>query len=70
MIRFIFKHKYKDAVNGYENDGFTTLDVNCKPVESMLLKGGFSEDGYERFTVVGAEIVSDLVPSIDDEACL
>jgi hypothetical protein len=57
MLRFIIRSKYKDRCNGVECERLTTIDGEVPQLESILRGGGFAEDGYELYELVGVEVL-------------
>jgi len=58
MLRFIVSKNWKDTVSGAEGQQFVTIDGDITELEDLLLSGGFGEDGYEHYHLVGVEIVA------------
>lgn len=57
MLRMIIKHSFKDHVSGCEGSGFITIDFENAEIEDLLISGGRSEHGYDRYEIVGVEIL-------------
>lgn len=58
MLRAIIRHKHRDQNNGLEIDEFETLDFDSEVLEEVLRSGGYSESGYDYWTVVGVQILA------------
>lgn len=58
MLRFIIKREIKDGYNGLVLSDFETLDLDVPSLESILTGGGFSENSYDRSSLVGVEVLA------------
>jgi hypothetical protein len=57
MLRFIVSKNWKDNVSGAEGQSFETIDGDIETLERCLTSGGFGEDAYEHYHLVGVEII-------------
>lgn len=57
MLRFIIKHKWRDAISGAEDEYLRTIDIDLPELQDALTVGGYGEHGYDMATLVGVEIL-------------
>ncbi len=57
MLRFIVSKNWKDQVSGAEGQSFITIDGDITELEDRLRSGGFGENGYEHYHLIGVEII-------------
>lgn len=58
MIRYILKCQRRLRC-GWEGKHLHIVDGDAEEVERLLRDGGFSEDFYEAWSLVGVEVVDD-----------
>ena len=59
MIRAIFQREVKDQHTGCETRFYETVLLDVPEIEQRLLRGGFSETGYDTTALLGVEVVRD-----------
>jgi len=57
MLRFVIKRSELHPHAHELFEGIYTIDAVVPEVERALQQGGFGEDGYERHSLVGIEII-------------
>ena len=57
-MRYILQENFKRTC-GDHGKGYFTVDGDANAVEQILRSGGFSEETYERFEVIGIEVIDD-----------
>jgi hypothetical protein len=57
MLRFIVSRNWKDSVSGAECQNFITIDGDITELEKLLRSGGYGENGYEYYHLIGVEIL-------------
>ena len=57
MIRFIIQIHERDENSGLEYKDFRTLDMELPELQSLLLRGGPGERGFELWSLLGVEII-------------
>ena len=62
MIRFIVKRKQK-LISGAKVEDLHHIDASVFELEKALRGGGFSEDQYDFYELIGVELLND--PSIE-----
>ncbi len=62
MLRFILRRKVVDRISGMENVTYRTLDIDVPELESRLNNGGYGENGCDITSLLGVEIMTNLIP--------
>lgn len=58
MLRFVFQVSRLDGNTGLKTKGIETIDIDVPELESVITKGGLSENSYEVHDLFGIEILT------------
>ena len=57
MIRFVVERHEMQHSQGIDWRDYVTVDVDLPELEALLKRGGFGENGFEAWRLLGAEIL-------------
>lgn len=55
MLRVVIKRMRKDPHCGAEWESIEILEIDCPPLEDVLMRGGLSDNGYDISQVIAVE---------------
>ena len=59
MLRYLIKHTFRDKYSGCEGIDYYTVDGDSSKVERYLTSGGRDESSYDRYELIGVEVIFD-----------
>lgn len=57
VIRFIIRHRGACHISAATWDDLTSIELDVPQLEEILTRGGKGESGFDRFELVGVEIL-------------